>query len=314
MESMAKKTILVAVDGSLQSKCLVRYIGAMAAIIPDMGITLLNVQGAISQYLTEEAQKSPKINAELKRMMARHRQKSEEILNAHHEQLVVAGVDESRIQNVSHPMVTGVADDILNLAQVGQSDVIAVGRRGITYIHELLTGSVTANLIDNSRLVPLWLTSGDVKNQRILLAVDGSNTSLRAVDHLSFVLIGNPDAHVHLLHVQPTLGDCCTIDFDKRLEKEMASVVLNADQHCIDGFYANALEIFKKTGIEEKRIHVKVVKNRLMTGRTILEEARKGAFGTVVVGHRGMSKSRFMGSVSHHVIQHVKDMAVWMVP
>jgi hypothetical protein len=48
--------------------------------------------------------------------------------------------------------------------------------------------------------------------KKILLAVDGSESALRAVDHMAFMLSGNPEVRFCFFHVTPRLKDCCEID------------------------------------------------------------------------------------------------------
>ncbi len=47
----------------------------------------------------------------------------------------------------------------------------------------------------------------------------------------------------------------------------------------------------------------------------IVEEAKRGGCGTIVMGRRGLSKVEefFMGRVSNKVINLARDMAVWLV-
>jgi nucleotide-binding universal stress UspA family protein len=48
-------------------------------------------------------------------------------------------------------------------------------------------------------------------------------------------------------------------------------------------------------------------------GKMILAEAKKGNYGTVVVGRRGADQSRFFGSVSRYVTERITDRAMWLV-
>ena len=49
---------------------------------------------------------------------------------------------------------------------------------------------------------------------------------------------------------------------------------------------------------------------------TIVDQARRGGYGTIVVGRKGVTRVEefFMGRVSSKVLQLAKDMAVWVVP
>ncbi|WP_054691691.1 hypothetical protein [Desulfosarcina cetonica] len=49
-------------------------------------------------------------------------------------------------------------------------------------------------------------------------------------------------------------------------------------------------------------------------GKSVLEAYRKGGFGTLVVGRRGMGKQFFTGSVSRFLVNQFSDGALWVVP
>ena len=48
-------------------------------------------------------------------------------------------------------------------------------------------------------------------------------------------------------------------------------------------------------------------------GKTILDEARKGNYGTVVIGRRGANGAFYMGGVSRSVLNKMSERAVWVV-
>ncbi len=56
-----------------------------------------------------------------------------------------------------------------------------------------------------------------------------------------------------------------------------------------------------------------VGKRTMDLGKAILDEAKKGKYGTVVIGRRGVDRAFFMGSVSRHVLDKISERAVWVV-
>ena len=94
----------------------------------------------------------------------------------------------------------------------------------------------------------------------------------------------------------------------------MKEVILSGDKQCVDSFYIHAKERFAKAGMDESQIDIREVTTTLNIGKTIVDEALKGGFSTVVVGRRGINNSFFMGSVSSRVLTNAKDCAVWLVP
>jgi nucleotide-binding universal stress UspA family protein len=174
-------------------------------------------------------------------------------------------------------------------------------------------GSLTADLLEHSAVIPVWMVDGEIASTRVMIAVDGSESSLRAVDHLSFMLGENPEIKVTLFHGIPKLTDYCEIDFDEK-DSELTDVIVRGDQRCIDSFYARAIKKFEENGIHENQITVKTASRAMNIGKAILDEIRKENCGTVVIGRRGVSKAFFLGSVSRYVIEKVSDCALWLVP
>ncbi len=309
-----QKKIAIAVDASLHSSHAVQYAGRMAAAIPELHVVLIHVQPTLSGYLLEDAQRSVKADNELKKIIKKNQAAAAVLLEKHKEQMVQAGMPEKRIELKNQVRHISVADDLLAWCQVSSYDALMVGRRGVSYLQGLVMGSVTENLVNHSNLTPIWVVDGQIDSQKILLAVDGSPRALRAADYLAFMLSGSENSRIHMLHVQPRLQDYCEINVPSPSSGQAEAILLDSDQRCLDDFYAQALAVFKRNGFSEDRIDLRIVSNKLLAAKAILEEVRQGNFGTLVIGKRGASKSMFFGSVSRQVVQKAEDLAVWIVP
>ena len=79
--------------------------------------------------------------------------------------------------------------------------------------------------------------------------------------------------------------------------------------------FEEARSLLIKAGLSPKRLTTKVVTGVSSRSAAILEEAREGRYGTILVGRRGLSKVMefTMGRVGRKVIQMARDHAVWMV-
>lgn len=78
-------------------------------------------------------------------------------------------------------------------------------------------------------------------------------------------------------------------------------------------FFNDAAQKLKDAGIAADRVKIITTKRNARAGKMILEEAKKGNYGTVVVGRRGADQSHFFGSVSRYVTQRITDRALWLV-
>jgi nucleotide-binding universal stress UspA family protein len=304
-----QKKILVAVDGSIHTKQAIRYAARLSSMVEDITYELIHIQPAVSQYLKEDADQS-----RLKAVMARQATQARQLLEEYKDQMLRRDVTESRIILTTLPRQRGVAEDVLNFGQNGRYDAVLIGRRGASYLTELMLGSVTANLIAHTQVIPIWMVDGDVASDKILVAVDGSEGSLRAVDHLSFILAGQTDVQLQFVHVEPRLGDYCDIDLNDPAAADTTEVSLNENRRCIDRFYAQARAIMQEAGFSEKQLDIKVVKSMMRTGKAVVDEARNGDYGTVVIGRHGQGRTVFGGSVARYVINKATERALWIVP
>lgn len=308
-----KKKILLAVDDSVHSKNAIRYVHSVSSFVNDLSYILFNVQPPVSQFLTDEAKTSIRAQGALEKMKRTYAKKAQTMLEVHKAQMTAMGIDEARIELITKPRKSGLAKDVLEYAQEKSYDAIVVGRRGLSRVQEVFMGSLTTNLLEHSRVIPVWIIDGEVTSEKIMIATDGSESSLRAVDHFSFMAANNPDINITLLHVIPRLKDFCKIDFDEE-DKELEEIIINGDRRCVESFLLHAHKKFKDAGIRNDQIEIKEVRAMSNVGKAIIEEVQTGGYGTVVVGRRGISNAFFMGSVSKYVLDKASNRAVWLVP
>ena len=307
------KKILLAVDDSLQSKYAVKYAVAISSTVKDLYYVLFHVQPMISLYLKDEAHKSPQARAELDKVTKKNDKSARKILEQYNKDMVSMGIDEARIEVVTQPRALGLAKDIIDFAHVGRYDAIVVGSRRMSRLQKVFMGSVSSNLLEHSQYIPVWIVDGEVTSDKIMVAVDGSESSIRAVDHISFMLMGNINVEITLLHVMSKAREFYEDSLDEEPSEELEDLVTSCDKKRIDQFYALAVKKFKEAGISENQIEILTVEQRNRPGRVIIETAAKGKFGTVVIGRRGINKSFFTGSVSHHVINKISGCVLWVV-
>jgi nucleotide-binding universal stress UspA family protein len=309
-----QKKILLAVDGSTHARQAVDYAGRMNDLIRGFTVTLFHLQPPVSQFLQDEALRSGRAQAELNKVAARNIEASRGLLAHYREMLIRAGVAETAVELVTQPHRQGAAKDILDYAQNGLFDAILVGRRGLSAVQQLFMGSVSAHLIENSPVTPVWLVDGSVRSTRVMAAVDGSESALRAVDHMAFMLSGNPEVRFCFFHVTPRLKDYCEIDFGAEAGRGVETLIAQGDQRCMDDFFPAALAKLREAGFREEQIETRTDTTLLSVGETILAAAREGGFGAIVMGRRGINKSFFGGKVSYAVSQKLSDAVLWLVP
>jgi len=307
-----EKKILIVVDNSIYSKMAVEYAALMDGLIKDSRYILFNVQPTISDYLIRDSHFDKNARMALKRLMDENKHESEKILNESKNIMLTKGIEEERIETATQPRTMDTAKDILNFAKQNACDVVLIGKRGVSKLEEIFTHSVSTALAEHIQTVPLWAVSGQVKSQKVAVAIDGSESALRAVDHVGFMLGGNPDLHITLLHVMPKLRDYCPISFDE--EGDLEQIVVKGDKKCVESFFVHAKRLLENAGIKDYQLEIKELPSIVSVAKTIVSEVEGGEYGTLVLGRSGISESFFLGSVSRYCFYTLKDCAVWIVP
>jgi nucleotide-binding universal stress UspA family protein len=234
------------------------------------------------------------------------------LLEKQKERMITMGIHNERIEMVAQQRMLGLAKDTLEYARKGVYDAIVVGRRGLSRIQKTFMGSTSANLLEGAEATPVWMVDGDVTSHRILVAVDGSESSYRALDHVGFMLSENPEIKFSLFHVSPDAEDIDAISLGKD-DPEIKNIFIKGSERVIGKFFADAEQKLKEVGIAADRVEVTTTRQKAKVGKMILDEAKKANYGTVVVGRRGVDRSHFFGSVSRYVTERITDRALWLV-
>lgn len=308
------KKVLIAVDGSQAAERAVDYVGMMeGAMIRKLAVTLLFIMNPIPQFLRKEARNDPEAYKRLKAMQSRNTKQADEVLGKAKERLLRHGMAEEQIELKALPRTSDAARDVLFHAEQGLFDALVLGRRGLSKAQELFVGSVTNKIVQHAERVPVWIIGGRITSLKILCAVDGSEGALRAVDHMAFMLGGNPECTVTLFHVGASLANYCTLDFDQDLEADIEGDIMRGDSECMDDFYVRAVKILQEAGLSRDQIETKSKEHVRSVQAAIVEEVKDGDYGTVVLGRRGENRSFFLGHVSDKVVSRCSEAAVWVV-
>jgi nucleotide-binding universal stress UspA family protein len=83
----------------------------------------------------------------------------------------------------------------------------------------------------------------------------------------------------------------------------------------ISSTFEKAKRCLTDAGFKSNQITTKIISDVHSRAQAIVQEARDGDYGTIVLGRRGLSKVEefFMGRVSKKVIQTIRNRAVWVV-
>ncbi len=160
--------------------------------------------------------------------------------------------------------------------------------------------------------------------KKVLIAVDGSENSMRAVMYAGEVIRNTPGFTIQLLHIEKLPDRDLFADDESwktESEKHRKSVkaflvdcrdVLEGKNVPPEGITENYITSCKSPG-DVADPHTCSMSGNL--SMRILDVVHEGGFGTVVLGRRGISKAEafLFGSVSNKIIHYVKNCTVWVV-
>ena len=148
----------------------------------------------------------------------------------------------------------------------------------------------------------------DWKN--ILITVDDTPTSDRGLAYAGNIIGKLEGVRVCLLHIYPepppdyyrTGGSLA--DYKKQRE-QLAAALLDRSATMLADFGVSTDDIRRDVRMAEKAT----------ISKAIIAVQEEGAFGTVVVGKRGVSKAEefLFGSISNALVHHTHNCTVWVV-
>ncbi len=157
--------------------------------------------------------------------------------------------------------------------------------------------------------------------RKLLIAVDGSEGSLRAVDYAGHQFSGIEDLRITLLHVLPYVptsfwddGHILTKE-ERQVRREVVDIWLRNQQLKLEPIFRSAMEALLKRGIRDEQIETKGVSDSTDVADSILEELADGGYQTLVIGRWGLSPAKrlLMGSVTSKIINHGTGKAICIV-
>ena len=315
-----KKRLLIALDGSNQSFEAVRY--ASGILSPGkMEVVLLHVKSKIPESYWD-IEKDPSFRHRLApfAVWAVQQEKAmEEFIQRCRQVFVDRGVPREAVHVKIQERKVGIARDIAREAQ-GDYDGVVVGRWGMSKLKDLIWGSIANKLVGQLAQSPLWVVGGSPQPGKYLVAMDGSDEAMRAVEYVGTMLAGS-DCVVTLFHVLRSF-EYLSLGFEgafvpgpEVLGGEELKDEFQRAEEAIKTVCNQARNSLEKAGLRGDQIKRKIVTGALSRAKAIVEEAKKEGYGTIVLGRRGLSRVEefFMGRVSSKVMQLAKEMAVWVV-
>lgn len=160
--------------------------------------------------------------------------------------------------------------------------------------------------------------------KHVLLAVDGSENSRRAVDYTAAILGCNEGFKIRLLHIERLP--------DRDLFPDEAGWKASCEEYTetMRRFMEECRRALIDAGMPEDAVTEQYIPScnrpvaqtdavRCSQGESISQEILRsmedGGYGTIVLGRRGLSKAEefLFGSVSSRIVHHARGCTVWVV-
>lgn len=307
------KMLTVPVDGSENALLSLDYLHLIYGNKHNLEVTLKYVLPSLPPILTDDRSMDRETATKLKAIENKSIRMAEKILTQAKNLLIDKGFDEDRVQTVFKKKESGIAQDICQWVESKRGDAVLISSRGRSRLEAFLMGEVSSKLLEYCRVCPVWIVQGQVKSNRVLIAVDSSENALRAVDHAGFMLSGT-ECPVTLFHTMRHLRRFVPQEVLAEAPELEELWKTKAGQE-MEPFIKRAEEMLVKAGLSESQISKKIVDGSRSAASDILAEARNNGYGTIVMGRRGISgvQEFFMGSVSSKVLQNASAMALWIV-
>jgi nucleotide-binding universal stress UspA family protein len=308
-----EKKILIAVDASVYSSNTLHYLERLFANLVDIRFHLISVipcrpSDAAKEWFDELELMNMLTKEEQKRYAAANR-----YLNKAVAQLGRNGISPEHVTTEVKISTTSPASEVLHVARKGFYDALVIGRRGVSKLEELIMGSVSTTLLEKCRDVPIWVVDGQVDSRKFLVPVDGSHFTLQALDHLCFILQGNPYAEITLFHSSAMFSQTQNLKMNycpRFLEPDWCETHKN-DKNL---FFLAPQQMLINSGISPDRIHLLETNKGMYASRQIIRQALIDDYGTIVMGRRSKeTKKGAFGSVTEKVLAMSVNTAVWVV-
>jgi len=279
--------VLLAIDGSIAADRAAAYVARNAAALGIRAVDILNVQDVPSYYTHAEPgspipldviEFSTKVTAKTRRLL-----------------------DTANVGHRLHTQLGEPADKIAHAAAVDGIGEIVMGSRGLSQLAGAVLGSVAYKVIHRTSLpITLVCDRGDEAKaapagardaHRVLLAVDRSNSALRAIEYVCDLARSGAQLEVEVLNVPRPVPALCFENQtmgDSYYREQGEAVVGGINEALRDaGLYSN--------------VHIEPGD----AAATIVNVAERRNCTRIVMGTRGLGSigNLVLGSVAYKVLQ-----------
>jgi len=158
--------------------------------------------------------------------------------------------------------------------------------------------------------------------KKILIAIDNSAGSLKALDYVGRQFSRMKDVQITLFHVllsePPEFWDEGHIltKEEKKAQKDVIKKWSANKKKVLEPMFEKAIEVLTGQGIPARQIQTKFsIESFHVVAQCILGEAKNGGYETIIIGRSGRSnlKHFLLGSIANKIINSAKGITVCVV-
>ena len=317
MTEPGKIKILLAYDGSDLALDSVRYVGE---VFPQdrTEVVIFYVETKIprSFWRMEKELDFRFQTPEIRASMAQRKKTVNLAMKKAEQILLESGVSAASIHTRVHIKNQGVVQDIVEESHQGY-DALVIGRKGHSRIKDFFVDTLPMKLLGKIKSIPLIVVGKKADHKNILVAFDGTREIIKAVKSMS-ALISTSGCKLLLCHSQHR----------KRLfgrgrkgaPAGTPTVAANATNAVTAGGETNEMfdlpmDYFLEAGFKSDQISFEIVADEKNPTHCILNKARYGNYGTIIIGRRGLTplKGLMLNRVGNKIFQNADNHVVWIV-
>jgi len=308
-----RKKVLVAIDGSGISTDVINYVGESFSPV-NTDIVLYHVDVEVPELFLDtgiEQEFFLKMHS-VRAWMIESQKRIEEFMKKAEESLKGYGFTKDIVTKKIVERKSGIARDIINESLKGYNAVV-LGRTGVSKLKDFIIGSIASKLLGKMHHVPLIVVGKSHNPRKILIGFDGSDCAKVAVNHVGDFFCAE-NCHVCLCHVVRPINLIQLVEEPENLPVDELEW-LKVRKDSINPQLDNAAKDLIDAGIPQTRVTKKILVDQHSRAEAIIEEAKKGGFGTIVVGRRGLTfvEEFLLGRVGKKVFQMADDFTIWIV-
>ncbi len=158
--------------------------------------------------------------------------------------------------------------------------------------------------------------------RKILVAIDGSEGSLKTLDYVAKQFVGVRDLQITLFHVllgePPQFWDDGHLltEEERKARRAVIEKWITNQKTRLEPIFEKATEILMQGGISRDQISTKFTSESIdVIPQCILAEAKSGAYQTLVIGRCGRSRTMhfLLGSIASQVVNAAEGVSVCVV-